>query len=78
MTFIINQGFYCYKVMPFGLNTGETFQWLINKIFENQIRSTMEVYVNEMLVERLRCVDHLQHLNEAFDCLQKYKVWLSP
>ena len=40
--FLIDQGLYCYKIMPFGLkNAGVTYQWLINKIFKQQIGKTM-------------------------------------
>ena len=31
-----------------------------------------------MLVKSLQCLDHVQHLSEAFDHLRKYKVRLNP
>ena len=65
--------------MPFGLkNIGVTFQQMVNKVYEEQIGRTMEVYADNMLVKSLRCVNHLQHLSEVFDRLQKYKVRLNP
>ena len=30
------------------------------------------------MVKSVLCTDHLQHLDEAFDLLQKYKVKLNP
>ena len=37
-SFVTNQGFFCYKVMSFGLkNTGAMYQRLINIMFVNQI-----------------------------------------
>ena len=65
--------------MSFGLKNAEaTFQRMVNKVFKELIRHTMEVYVDDMLVKSLRCTDHVQHLSEAFDGLQKYKVFDAP
>ena len=50
--FIMSQGLYCYKVMPFRLkNGGATYQRLVNKMFSKQIRRNMEVYVDDMHIK---------------------------
>ena len=50
--FVTNQGYYCYKVMPFGLkNARATYQRLMNRMFSHQIGRNVEVYVNDMLVK---------------------------
>ncbi|KAM1023115.1 hypothetical protein FF1_043881 [Malus domestica] len=50
--FVIEPGNYCYKVMPFGLkNPGATYQRLVNMMFKKQIGVTMEVYVNDIMVD---------------------------
>ncbi|KAL2456880.1 Uncharacterized protein Adt_46580 [Abeliophyllum distichum] len=60
-SFVTDKGLYCYKVMPFGLkNAGATYQRLVNKMFANQLGSTMEVYVDDMLVKSLRAEDHIR------------------
>ena len=41
------------------------------------IGSTMEVYVDDMLVKSVQHTDHLQHLDKAFDLLRQYKVKLN-
>ena len=52
MAFITDRRIDCYKVMPFRLNNvGATFQQMVNKIFKELIRYTMEVYVDDMLVK---------------------------
>ena len=52
LTFITNQGLYCYRVMPFGLkNTRATYQRLVNQMFNKQIARNVEVYVDDMLVK---------------------------
>ena len=44
-SFVTVQGTYCYRVMPFGLkNAGATYQRLVNRMFQKQIGTTMEVY----------------------------------
>jgi len=50
----------CYKVMPFGLkNVGATFQRMVNKVFKDLIGSTIEVYIDDMLVKSVQRTDHL-------------------
>ena len=77
--FIMSQGLYCYKVMPFGLkNTGETYQKLVNKMFNKQIRRNMEVYVDDMLVKSKEGLAHLDDLKETFATLRQYQMKLNP
>ena len=47
---------------------------MVDKVFKNLIRRTMEVYVNDMLVKSVFCTDHLQYFGKAFDLLRKCKV----
>ena len=69
--FIMSQGLYCYKVMPFGLkNAGATYQRLVNKMFSKQIRRNMEVHVNDMLVKSKKELTHLDDLRETFTTLR--------
>ncbi|KAF5459661.1 hypothetical protein F2P56_019589, partial [Juglans regia] len=66
-TFITDWGLYCYKVMPFSLkNAGATYQRLVNKMFKNQIRRSMEVYVDDLLVKSRELDQHIKDLREAF------------
>ncbi|KAL5563474.1 hypothetical protein UlMin_033221 [Ulmus minor] len=77
--FLTDQGLYCYKVMPFGLkNAGATYQRLVNKMFKQQIGKTMEVYVGDMLVKRLKADEHINNLRESFEVLREYKMKLNP
>ncbi|KAL0366176.1 UNVERIFIED_CONTAM: Polyprotein P3 [Sesamum radiatum] len=77
-SFITNQGIFCYNVMPFGLkNAGATYQRLVNMMFKNQIRSTMEVYVDDMLVKSKEG-DHLKELGQAFEIMRAYGMKSNP
>ena len=50
--FIISQGLYYYKVIPFRQkNAGATYQRLVNKMSNKQIRRNLKVYVDDMLVK---------------------------
>ena len=78
-TFITNMSLFYYRVMPFGLkNVGATYQRLVNKIFRPLIRHTMEVYVDDMITKSKNSADHVQHLEETFDLLRKYRMKLIP
>ncbi|CAL2278566.1 unnamed protein product [Prunus armeniaca] len=77
--FITDRGLYCYNVMPFGLkNAGATYQRLVNKIFAELISTSMEVYVDDMLVKSRTADDHLQNLSLMFGTLKKYNMRLNP
>ena len=78
-SFITGQGTYCYRVMPFGLkNAGATYQRLVNMMFQKQIGTTMEVYIDDMLVKSTTAELHIAHLFEAFQILREYNMKLNP
>ncbi|KAL2228384.1 UNVERIFIED_CONTAM: Retrovirus-related Pol polyprotein from transposon 17.6 [Sesamum indicum] len=65
--------------MPFGLkNAGATYQRLVNQMFKGHIGSTMEVYVDDMLVKSKQECDHLANLRTAFDIIRSYGMKLNP
>lgn len=77
--FITDWGIYSYKVMSFRLkNVWVTYQRLVNKMFEEQIGKTMEVYVDNMLIKSKVTNDHIEHLGEMFDILRKSRMCLNP
>ena len=77
--FITNKGIYCYTAMPFGLrNTGATYQRLVNVMFKDIIGDTMEVYIDDMVVKSLNVEDHVKHLVQTFEILEKFNMKLNP
>ena len=78
-SFITPHGLYCYNVMPFRLkNAGATYQRLVTKMFRSLLGSTMEVYIDDMLVKSKQRPDHVTHLQHAFDLLREYGMKLNP
>ena len=78
-SFMTSQGLFCYKVMPFDLkNVGATYQRLMNKMFAQQIRRNVQVYVDDMLVKSQREENHLEDLKETFNTLRSYIMKLNP
>ena len=77
-SFVTEQGTYYYWVMPFGLkNSGATYQRLVNRMFQKQIGTSMEVYIDDMLVKSTKAELHIAHLAEAFQILKKYNMKLN-
>ena len=65
--------------MPFGIkNAGVAYQRLMNKMFVNQIRRYVQVYIDDMLVKSQREDDHLEDLMETFNTLCFYNMKLNP
>lgn len=70
-SFITNQGLYCYNVMLFGFkNASATYRCLVNVMFNDKIRKTLEVYLDDMFVEIRRGVNYVHHLEETFIILR--------
>ena len=78
-SFVMSQGLFCYKVMPFGLkNAGATYQRLVNHTFHPQIGRNVEVYIDDMLVKSQDEEKHPDDLQEMFDTLRQYNMRLNP
>ena len=78
-SFVTGQGTYCYRVMPFRLkNAGATYQRLVNKMFQKQIGTSMEVYIDDVLVKSTTTELHIAHLAEAFQIVKEYNMKLNP
>ena len=78
-SFVTGQGTYCYQVMPFKLkNAGATYQRLVNIMFQKQIGTSMEVYIDDMLVKSIKVELHIAHLAESFQVLKNYNMKLNP
>ncbi|KAM1030343.1 hypothetical protein ACFX2C_034263 [Malus domestica] len=77
--FVIEQGTYCYKITPFGLkNVEATYQQLVDMMFKKQIKVTMEIYIDNIMVKGKQLSEHIGNLVETFDILQEYKMKLNP
>lgn len=62
-SFITEEGTYCYKAMPFDLkNVRATYQKLMIRIFLVQIRESIEVYMDDMIVNSISLEKHLVDL----------------
>ena len=47
-------------------------------MFKDFIGTTMEVYVDEMLVKSRAAVAHMDHLGQIFSIIRKYQIKLNP
>ena len=78
-SFITPFGMYCYVTMPFGLrNAGATYQRCMLHVFGEHIGSTVEAYVDDIVVKSKRRGDLIQDLEIAFSCLRTNQIKLNP
>ena len=60
--------------MAFGLkNTGATYQRMVTRMFWDKIGSTMEVYIDDIMVKSKKEEEHVEDLIEAFEILRRHK-----
>ena len=65
--------------MSFGFkNARATYQRLVNRMFVQQIKRNIEVYVDDMLVKSNEEGCHLSDLQEMFESLCLYDMKLNP
>ena len=58
-------------MMPFGLkNAGTTYQRMMTRMFQDKIRRTVEVYVDDMVVKSKQKVRHIEDLQGMFEVLR--------
>ena len=66
-SFVTPFGMYCYVTMPFGLrNAGATCQRCMLHVFGKHIGSTVEAYVDDIIVKSKKRGDLIQDLKDRF------------
>ena len=64
--------------MPFGLkNTGSTYQRIITRMFESQLRKSIEAYIDDMVVKSKVASVHVSDLGDIFEILRRHKLHLN-
>ena len=64
--------------MPFGLkNVRSTYQRMMTKMFEPQLRRSIEVYIDDMVVKSKLVSKHVGDLINIFEILRKHKLCLN-
>ncbi|GJT36931.1 reverse transcriptase domain-containing protein [Tanacetum coccineum] len=65
--------------MPFGLkNAGVTYQWLVDKAFNNQVGENIEVYVDNLVIKSHTEAEMQRDIDEMFRTLWKINMKLNP
>ena len=76
--FVTPIGNYYYKVMPFGLtNAGATYQRIMTRMFEPQLRKNIKIYIDDMVVKSEAESKHINDLGNIFEILRKRKLCLN-
>ncbi|XP_026378632.1 uncharacterized protein LOC113273075 [Papaver somniferum] len=51
---------------------------MVEKVFANWIHTTLEVYVDDMLVKSKKVEDHVDHLREIFEQMRQFNIKINP
>lgn len=74
--FRTHQGLYEWLVMPFGIsNAPASFQSLMNDVFRKQLRRSVLVFFDDILVYSPSWQAHLSHLEEVLQLLQSHSLF---
>lgn len=76
IAFRTHQGLYEWLVMPFGLsNAPASFQCLMNHVFHAQLRKTVLVFFDDILVYIHSWSSHLAHLSEVLQLMRHHSLF---
>lgn len=65
--------------MSFDLkNIGETYQRVMNSIFHDYIKMFMNVYIDDIVITSASRNGHLDHLQNSFERMSKYRLKMNP
>lgn len=74
--FRTHQGLYEWLVMLFGLSNAPTsFQSLMNHVFQAQLRKSVLVFFDDILIYSLTWSAHLSHLTEVLQLLRQHSLF---
>lgn len=77
--FTTKYGTYHYNTLPMGLvNSPATFQRLIDLCFRPLMNQCLVAYIDDLNVYSLNKHEHLQHLEQVFQCVQIANLKLNP
>lgn len=72
-------GVYHYNALPMGLvNSPATFQRLIDLCFRPLLNKCLVAYIDDLNVYSSNYHEHLQHLEQVFNCIKIAKLRLNP
>jgi len=64
--------------MHFRLKNAEaTYQRMVTRMFKDNIESTVEVYIDDIVVKSKKDERHVMDLNETFEILRRHKLRLN-
>src|SRR6266496_6681946 len=77
--FLIRNGQYQFKVMPFGLNNAlMTFQRLMNKILRQYIGKFVQVYLDDVIIYSNNLNEHKRHIKAMLEKIREANLKLKP